>query len=122
MRRTQIFSATLLVAIMIPVIRQAHAATRSIEGVISDSMCGRTHMKTSKSNAECVAKCLKGGAGYALVVGNKVYLLAGNPQTITPFAAKHVKVSGSVKGNTVTVTSVAESNAATMHDGSSMPM
>ncbi len=121
MKKTPIFIAVLLGAIMVPTIQQIHAATQSIQGVISDSMCGKKHMQPS-NNADCIAKCLKGGAGYALVVGKRVYTLAGKPETIAPFAGKHVKVEGSVKGDTITVASVIEAKAVAMPDMSGMPM
>ena len=122
MRKTPIFIAALLGAVMVLAIQQVHAAAQSVEGVISDSMCGKKHMQPSKSDAACVAKCVKDGAGHTLVVGKKVYTLAGKPETIAPFAGKHVKVEGSVKGNTITVASVVESKAAAMPDMSGMPM
>jgi hypothetical protein len=107
---------------MVPAIQQVHAATQSIEGVISDSMCGKKHMQPSKNDAGCTAKCVKSGAGYALVVGKKVYTLAGKPETIAPFAGKHVTVDGSVKGHIITVASVVEAEGATMPGMSGMPM
>ena len=122
MRKTPIFIAALLGAVMVPTIQQVHAATQSIEGVISDSMCGKKHMPPGKSDADCIAKCVRGGADYALVVGKKVYTLAGKPETIAPFAGKHVKVEGSVKGNTITVASVVEAKAVAMPDMPGMPM
>jgi len=49
-----------------------------------------------------------GGSSYTLVAGNKGYTLAAKPQTIAPFAGKHVHIEGDVKGNTITVTSISE--------------
>ena len=122
MRKTLTFIAALLGAVMVPTIQQVHAATQSIEGVISDSICGKKHVLPSKSDAGCIAKCVKGGAGYAFVVRKKVYSLAGKPETIAPFAGKRVKVEGSVEGDTITVVSLVEAKAATMPDMSGMPM
>ena len=122
MRITLTFIAALLGAVMVSTIQQIHAATQSIEGVISDSICGKKHVLPSKSDAGCIAKCVKGGAGYAFVVRKKVYSLAGKPETIAPFAGKHVKVEGSVEGDTIAVVSLIEAKAATMPDMSGMPM
>lgn len=122
MRITLTFIAALLGAVMVSTIQQIHAATQSIEGVISDSICGKKHVLPSKSDDDCIAKCVKGGAGYALVVRKKVYALAGKPETIAPFAGKHVKVEGSVEGDTIAVVSLIEAKAATMPDMSGMPM
>jgi hypothetical protein len=111
MRKTPIFTLALLFAAMIPAVQQVHAASQPIEGVISDTMCGKKHMLQAKTDAECVAECLKGKVSYALVAGDKVYTLVGKPQTIGPFAGKHVQVEGSVKGNTVTVTAIHEAES-----------
>ena len=105
-------------AVMIPAIQQVHASSQPVEGVISDTMCGKKHMLPGKTDAQCIAECVKGGASYALVTGSKVYTLSGKPETIAPFAGKHVKVEGSVKGGTITVTAVHEAKA----DMPGMPM
>ena len=111
MRKTPIVALALLSAALIPAIQQVHAASRPIEGVISDTMCGKKHMLQGKTDAECIAECLKGKTSYALVVGDKVYTLAAKPQTIAPFAGKHVQVEGSVKGDTITVSSIHEAKS-----------
>ncbi|MBS1805549.1 MAG: hypothetical protein JST28_19470 [Acidobacteria bacterium] len=120
MRRTPIFVLA-LTAVMIPAIQQVHAASHPLEGVISDTMCGKKHMLPGKTDAECIQECIKGKSSYALVVGDKVYTLAGKAETIAPFAGKHVKVEGSVKGSTITVTAVHEAKAG-MPDMPGMPM
>ena len=122
MRKTPILTLALLSAILIPAIQHVHAALQTMDGVISDSMCGKKHMPSGKSDADCIAECVKGGAGYALVVGEKVYSLSGKPETIAPIAGKHVKVEGSVKGHIITVASVDEVKATAMPDMSSKPM
>jgi hypothetical protein len=73
---------------------QVYAAASTIDGVVSDTICGKERMLPGKTDAECIKACLKGKAGYALVVGANVYNLTGKPQTIAPFACKHVKVEG----------------------------
>jgi hypothetical protein len=108
MRKTSILALALMSGIMIPAIQQVHAASQTIDGVVSDSMCGKKHMLPGKTDAECTQECIKSGSSYALVVGDKVYTLAGKPQTIAPFAGKHVYVEGSIKDNTITITSIAE--------------
>ena len=108
MRKTPIITLALLSAAMIPAIQQVHAASQPIEGVISDTMCGKKHMLQGKTAAECIAECLQGKASYALVAGAKVYSLAAKPQTIEPFAGKHVHIEGDLKDNTITITSISE--------------
>src|SRR6266571_7531838 len=53
------------------------SATKTLTGVVSDSMCGAKHMAKNKTAAECTRECVKAGSDYALVVGNKVYVLEG---------------------------------------------
>jgi len=89
--------------------RTAWSASQTVSGVISDSMCGKKHMMAGKSDAECVRECIKAGSKYVLVVGDKLYTLNANPQTIAPFAGKHVLVQGEIKGSTLNVQSIHES-------------
>jgi hypothetical protein len=108
MKKTSILALALMSGIMIPAIQQLHAASQTIDGIVSDSMCGKKHMMPGKTDAQCVQECIKNGSSYALVVGDKVYTLAGKPQTIAPLAGKRVHVEGIVKDNTITVTSISE--------------
>ena len=64
-----------------------------------------THLDVYKRQ---VQECVKSGSSYALVVGDKVYTLAGMPQSVAPFAGKHVHVEGSLKDNTITITSISD--------------
>ena len=108
MRKTPFLVLALTSAIMIPAIQQLHAASQSIDGIVSDSMCGKKHMMPGKTDAQCVQECIKSGSSYALVAGAKVYMLAGKPQTIAPFAGKRVHIQGDLKDNTITITSITE--------------
>lgn len=108
MQKTAAVTLALLSAIMIPAIQQVHAASQRIEGVVSDSMCGKKHMMPGKTDAQCVQECIKSGSSYTLVAASKVYTLIAKPQTIAPFAGKQVHIEGDVKGNTITVTSIGE--------------
>jgi hypothetical protein len=108
MRKTLIFTLTVLSAIMIPAIQQVYAAAQNFDGVVSDTMCGKKHMLAGKSAAECIRICVKGGSSYALVVGDKVYTLSAKPQTLAPVAGKHVHIEGSLKDNKITIFSIVE--------------
>ena len=119
MRKAPILILAFVSAIMIPAVQQVYAAAKTIDGVVSDTMCGKKHMMPGKTDAQCVQECIKSGSSYALVAGDKVYTLAGKPQTIAPFAGKHVKIEGDLKDNTFTVTSIHEGKAAMSHG---MPM
>ena len=80
-------------------------AASSFYGTVSDSNCGAKHAHPSTAAAQCVAKCVSGGAQYVLVSHGKVYKL--DPQDkFADYAGKAVKVTGSRKGDTITAESV----------------
>ena len=108
MKKMSILTLVLMSAVMIPAIQQLNAASQSFDGIISDSMCAKKHMLPGKTDAQCIQECIKSGSCYALVVGDKAFTLAGKQQTIAPFAGKHVYIEGSLKDNTITVTSISE--------------
>ena len=86
----------------------AFAAPRTIEGVVTDTMCGTKHMLPGKSDADCTKECLKAkGTTYGLTSGEQVFTLAGDTKQIAEYAGKRVKVTGEVKGKTLTVQSIA---------------
>ena len=94
----------LLAALMV---NFAVAATQTLTGVVSDDMCGKKHtMLPGKSDAECVRACVKAGAHYAVVVGDKIYVLKGDAKQIDALAGKHARVTGEVNGRTITVASI----------------
>ena len=87
--------------------QQSQAATgKTLTGVISDSMCGATHMAKDKSAAECTRMCVQQGQKYALVVGQKVYTLQGHEAELDKLAGQRVSVKGTASGDTLTVNSV----------------
>ncbi len=77
---------------------------QTLEGVVSDSMCGAKHKMADA--AKCTAGCVSHGAGYALVVGDKVYKLEGKTEGLDKLAGAKAKVTGRVEGDTITVRSV----------------
>jgi hypothetical protein len=83
---------------------------QTLTGVVSDSMCGAKHQE-SASPTDCTRACVKHGANYALVVGDKVYTLQTSDQGaldgLNKFAGAKAKVTGQVDGTTITVKSVA---------------
>lgn len=85
---------------------QSAAAEKTLTGVIGDTMCGKTHMAKDKSPAECTRMCVKQGQKYALVIGQKVYILQGHEDDLDKLAGQRVTVKGTVSGDTVNVASV----------------
>jgi hypothetical protein len=87
----------------------AWAATQTFTGKVSDAMCGAKHSE-GVDPATCVRACVKKGAKYALVVGNKVYTLDTSDTAtlakLNDLAWEQAKVTGSANGDTITVKSV----------------
>jgi hypothetical protein len=71
-----------------------------LKGVVTDSMCGAKHM-ISGNDAACVRTCVKGGSQYALLVGDKVYPLNGQDETLQRLAGETVNVNGRVSSGGV---------------------
>ena len=82
---------------------------QTFTGTVSDTMCGKAHMSKTITATQCTQECVKGGPDYALVVGDKVYTLKGERAKIDPFAGKPAVVSGTAKGDTIAVASIAAS-------------
>ncbi len=84
----------------------SRTALDSIEGYIVDKNCSSN--KAMWTNESCVAKCLKGGDVAVLVTEEgRVYRLdqAGQEKAVA-FAGKKVEVTGSVSGDSISVTSI----------------
>ncbi len=87
----------------------ATAAPQTLTGVVTDDMCGKKHtMMPGKPDSECVRACIKAHAKYALLAGDKVYVLQGDAKQLDQLAGKKVKVNGDVTGTTVAVSNIAE--------------
>jgi hypothetical protein len=98
-----VFAASLTLAAS-----QLHAANQQqLTGVVTDSMCGASHMAKDKSPAECTRMCVKQGMKYALLIGDKVYTLEGHESEVGKLAGQKATVKGTVTGETVAVQSVA---------------
>jgi len=77
-------------------------------GVITDTLCGRTHaMMKAPSDEACVKMCVKGSGEYALFDGKNVLKLS-DQKLPAKFAAQHVKVTGTydAQAGRIKVTSI----------------
>src|SRR3990172_1395887 len=87
------------------------AADQTLEGTVSNTHCGLKHSASAADASGCVNGCVKNmGAKYALVVGDKVYELEGKAGDLEKLAGQKAKVTGTVDGMKVTVTSVAKAS------------
>ena len=83
----------------------AKAKTQTLTGFVGDSTCGITHI--SGGAKKCTVRCVKSmGAKYALVNNGKTYTLEGKEAELEKVAGEHAKVTGSLQGTTMKVTSV----------------
>ena len=84
------------------------AEKKTLEGTISDSMCGVKHNMGNISDAECTNQCVGMGSKYALVVGDQVYELEGKAADLKKLAGQKVKLTGTVDGKKIQVEAVAK--------------
>lgn len=85
------------------------AKAQSITGTVSDAMCGAKHMMEGDP-AACLRACVQKGSKYSLVVGDKVYTLDTEDQTILAsldkLANRKATVKGQANGDHIAVSSV----------------
>jgi hypothetical protein len=85
------------------------ARKQTFTGEVGDAMCGSKHMEGTP--AECTRTCVAKGSKYALVVGEKIYVLDTADKTalatLDQQAGKNVTVTGTLDGDTIAVSSVA---------------
>lgn len=99
-----VFSASLLAA--------PYALARgkqTFTGEVGDAMCGRQHMEGTP--AECTRACVSKGSKYALIVGDKIYILDTDDKkalaALDQQAGKNATVTGTLNGDNIEVNSVA---------------
>lgn len=78
-----------------------------LTGIVTDTTCGSSHGAGMRGDPECTRDCVGDGAGFALAVEKKVYILQGHRASLYRFAGETVIVKGKVRGyDTVVVESV----------------
>jgi len=82
------------------------ASPQTVEGVLSDSMCGKKHMLPGKTDGQCTAECVKANAKYALVAGDKVYTLSGPMSEFQKYVGQRVRVTGDAEKNAIAVSAI----------------
>lgn len=72
------------------------AASQTVTGVVTDTMCGANHKAMNVSpDSRCVRECIRMGSKYALLANNKVYTFE-NQQAPAKYAGEKVKVTGTL--------------------------
>ena len=84
----------------------AAPARQTFTGIITDSLCattGHAAMRMGPTDAECTLACVDiHGASYVLLAGKHVYVLS-DQRTPQKFAARRVKVVGTLDAKTKTI-------------------
>jgi hypothetical protein len=107
--------ATLGAAAGVAVSQAAQASpwtnAQSFEGMITCSRCGAKHQPAlDRSASNCVRICVHGGADFALVDDESVYLLDGDIGSLKRLAGQRARITGTRTGNTIKVASVTSSS------------
>ena len=85
-------------------------ASKTYVGNIGDSMCGAKHMMPGETDKDCTLGCIKEGSKYILIdPSGKIYQLS-DQKTPEQFAGGKVKVTGTLRGDTIAVTSIIAAN------------
>lgn len=91
----------------------ANAADQTWNGKISDSMCGAAHKteaehaKSKMSDRDCTLACINKGGKYVFVADGKVYNVENQSfADLKKHAGHAVKLSGTVKDETITVSKI----------------
>ena len=108
-RMLQVWMATAMLGGALIGLPALAAIPQTFTGKVSDAMCGATHSEGGDP-ATCVRVCVKKGANYALVVGDKVYTLQTSNQAnldeLDKLAWEQATVTGTANGDVITVKSV----------------
>ena len=110
MKRITILVVGLLLAGGLTLAAPGKDSAKTFVGSIGDSMCGAKHMMPGESDKDCTLGCVKEGAKFILIdPSGKIYQLS-DQKTPQQFAGAKVKVSGTLSGDTITVTSIVAAN------------
>jgi len=90
----------------------AAADQTTLTGQISDSMCKAKHEEAAEgagkmADHDCTVSCVKGGSKYVVLADGKIYQIANQTfADVEKLAGQAVKISGDVKGDTITVAKI----------------
>jgi hypothetical protein len=88
------------------------ASAETLTGKISDAMCGTSHEAMTEhgkkmSEKQCSVACVEHGSQYVFINGDTVLKVSNqNFAGLKQFAGDRVKLTGEVKGDTVTVAKI----------------
>jgi hypothetical protein len=99
--------------LLIGLVSAASAFAANWTGQISDSACGMSHAKmmaadkSLKTDRDCTLACIKAGSKYVFVSDGKVYNISNQKVAgLQQRAGENVQVTGTMKGDTITVSKI----------------
>jgi hypothetical protein len=80
------------------------ADQQAFTGVITDTMCGKTHgMMPGQPDDKCIAMCVRGSSGQYALYDGKAVLKLSDQKIPAKYAAQRVKVTGTLNEKTRTI-------------------
>lgn len=108
-QRSRWIAALVVWASLVASIPALAAGKTTLTGEVGDAMCGAKHMPGEGTPAECTRSCVAHGSKYALVVGDKIYILETSDKAVLALldqqAGKKATITGSVNGTSIEVSS-----------------
>jgi hypothetical protein len=87
------------------------AAQQTYEGMVTCSHCGARHNAfLGRTASDCSRVCVRGGAAFALVDGDRTRQLDGDLAAISKYAGQRARVVGALRAQTIQVSSIAPLN------------
>lgn len=80
---------------------------QTYEGMITDTRCEAKHSAAiGMTAADCTRVCVRDGERFALVDGDALYVLEGEPAALKRAAGERVRILGTLKRQKISVASV----------------
>jgi hypothetical protein len=88
-------------------VARPQAQEQRYEGMVTDTHCGARHEAAiNKTASDCTRACVHAGSQFALVNGDKIYMLSGDLEMLKRSAGRRSKIIGSLNGDTIAVSSI----------------
>ena len=82
----------------------AQPSSARFTGMITCSRCRGRHKRNSgMSSEECARTCVRAGAMYILVDGDRSYALLGDSEVVNKFAGQRIHITGTRQGDAILV-------------------
>ena len=83
-----------------------HPSSTRFTGMITCSRCRARHMRNSRMTAEeCARACVRAGAVYILVDGDRSHILIGESEEVSKFAGQRANIMGTLQNGAILVDS-----------------